>query len=103
MHWGHVYIFSVQDSQGFVCQEDLSVQLPANEPQTRTTSIFILLENLFWPNSQVHMQSCSRGGSGELLYNWNDAPALDRLCDVITDDTALPHLWSWSQRPIRNH
>ena len=26
-----VYI-SVQDSQGFVCQEGLSVQLPANEP-----------------------------------------------------------------------
>ena len=33
MHWGHVYIFSVQDSQGFVCQEGLSVQLPANETQ----------------------------------------------------------------------
>lgn len=49
------------------------------------------------------MQSCSRGGSGELLHNWNDAPALDRFCDVITDDTALPRLWSWSQRPIRNH
>ena len=60
---GNVYIFSMEDSQGFVCQEVLSVQLPANEPQTRTTLIFILVETLFCPNSHVHVQSCSHGGS----------------------------------------